>query len=80
MLLYNFSTGTKGTLICDYRQHEKCLQYARSSLLNELRTKMNCGLTTTSCNCLPLCMEVTYDFDISKDEFQPTKDPTFKHM
>jgi hypothetical protein len=62
--------GERGTKICGYDRHHQCLEFARKSLANKLRIKMNCDLNSLEdrqieCNCLPRCNEITYDYDYS---------------
>jgi hypothetical protein len=74
-ITHNLIPGERGTKICGYDRHHKCLEFARKSSLNNLRIKMNCDLDSLDhrrdeCNCLPRCNEIFYDYDYSVNDIK----------
>ncbi len=66
--------GERGTKICGYNEHRKCLEFARKSLSIEPQIRMNCDLSSLehhqiSCNCLSRCNEIFYDYDMTYSDY-----------
>ncbi len=79
LINHHLIPGERGTKICGYDRHHKCLEFARKSLANELLIKMHCDLNSLEdrreeCNCYPRCNEILYDYDYSTNDVKDLSD------